>query len=400
MRKRCFALCMAALLLLTACSEERTADPGGEPAVSPESAGNTAHEETTPPAGETEEESVEVVVEPYADIRAESYYDPSAHATYRAGEFQEEDIPTFTFNEGTVLEGSEELQAQIMEAGKNPGLGVRALHEQGITGEGVRVAIIDQNLLLDHPEFAGKIEDYYDTGCDQPADSGSMHAPGVTSLLVGESIGVAPGATVYFAAAPSWNGDSAYYADGLNWIVEQNEKLPEGEKIRVVSVSAAPSGEWSPFTENLELWDQAVEAAQAAGIVVLDCRTGEETGFIASAFFDPTAREDPTACTGGWPDSPQQIDSSQIGVPTSYRTVAEEYWEGEISYQYDGIGGLSWSIPYAAGVLALGWQVAPELDGETMLQLLKDSCATAHDGSRIIDPAAFIEAVREAHGQS
>ena len=397
MRKRCFALCMAALLL-TACSEEQTADPGGESAVSPESAGNTANEETTLPAGETEE-SVEVVVEPYADIR---YFedDPGSKEVYEAGTFREEDIYTFTFNEGTVLEGSEELQAQIMEEGKNPGLGVRALHEQGITGEGVRVAIIDQNLLLDHPEFAGKIEDYYDTGCDQPADSGSMHAPGVTSLLVGESIGVAPGATVYFAAAPSWNGDSAYYADGLNWIVEQNEKLPEGEKIRVVSVSAAPSGEWSPFTENLEMWDQAVEAAQAAGIVVLDCRTGEETGLIASAFFDPTAREDPTACTGGWPSNPMTVSSSEIGVPCSYRTVAEEYWEGEISYQYDGSGGLSWGIPYAAGVLALGWQVAPELDGETMLQLLKDSCATARDGSRIIDPTAFIEAVREAHGQS
>lgn len=135
MRKRCFALCMAALLLLTACSEERTADPGGEPAVSPESAGNTAHEETTPPAGETEEESVEIVVEPYADIR---YFedDPGSKEVYEAGTFREEDIYTFTFNEGTVLEGSEELQAQIMEEGKNPGLGVRALHEQGITGEG------------------------------------------------------------------------------------------------------------------------------------------------------------------------------------------------------------------------------------------------------------------------
>ena len=168
----------------------------------------------------------------------------------------------------------------------------------------------------------------------------------------------------------------------------------------MVSVSAAPSGEWSPFTENLEMYDQAVEAAQAAGIVVLDCRTGEETGFIASAFFDPTAREDPTACTGGWPSNPMTVSPSEIGVPCSYRTVAEEYWEGETSYQYDGSGGLSWGIPYAAGVLALGWQVAPELDGETMLQLLKDSCATAHDGSHIIDPAAFIEAVREAHGQS
>ena len=133
MRKRCFALCMAALLL-TACSEEQTADPGGESAVSPESAGNTANEETTLPAGETEE-SVEVVVEPYADIR---YFedDPGSKEVYEAGTFREEDIYTFTFNEGTVLEGSEELQAQIMEEGKNPGLGVRALHEQGITGEG------------------------------------------------------------------------------------------------------------------------------------------------------------------------------------------------------------------------------------------------------------------------
>jgi hypothetical protein len=37
----------------------------------------------------------------------------------------------------------------------NPGLGVRELHEEGITGKGVTVAIIDQNMILDHPEFQG-----------------------------------------------------------------------------------------------------------------------------------------------------------------------------------------------------------------------------------------------------
>jgi hypothetical protein len=51
-------------------------------------------------------------------------------------------------------------------------------------------------------------------------------------------------------AAPSWNGDSAYQAAALDWIVDQNRALPEGQKIRVVSVSAAPSGPGSPFTQN------------------------------------------------------------------------------------------------------------------------------------------------------
>ena len=398
MWKKSIALLLAAaLLLLPACSEGETANAGDPPPTNTESdrnaAGNEGNEEAT-------EDVVEVTVEPYDDIRAETYFDPADQAIYPEGSFREEDIPTLTFNEGTVLEGSEELQEQLMEAGKNPGLGVRSLHQQGITGEGVRVAIIDQNLLLNHPEFAGKIEAYYDTGCEQPEDAGSMHAPAVTSLLVGESVGVAPGGTGCFAAAPPRTGDRAHYADGLNWIVEQNEQLPEGEKIRVVSVSAAPSGKWSPFEKNLEQWDEAVKAAQEAGILVLDCRSGEETGVISTAFYDPADPENVEACTGGFPSDPYVVPSTEVGVPASYRTVAEEYFEGNPSYQYTGQGGQSWSIPYAAGVLALGWQVAPELDGETMLQLLKDTCATAHDGSHIIDPTAFIEAAREAHGQS
>ena len=41
---------------------------------------------------------------------------------------------------------------RLLEAGKNPGLGVRALHAQGITGRGVGIAIIDNPLLVDHQE--------------------------------------------------------------------------------------------------------------------------------------------------------------------------------------------------------------------------------------------------------
>ena len=84
----------------------------------------------------------------------------------------------------------------------NPGLGIRALHEAGVTGQGITAAIIDQPVIPEHPEFKGKIVKYHYFGADNPPDTGSMHGPAVTSLLVGENIGTAPGAKVYFAAIP------------------------------------------------------------------------------------------------------------------------------------------------------------------------------------------------------
>jgi len=316
--------------------------------------------------------------------------------TLAEDEYDPAQIMTFTFNAGTIFTGHETEAKAVMEAGKNPGLGVRALHDEGITGKGINVAIIDQNLLLDHPEFAGKIAAYYDTGCDQPEDSGSMHGPAVTSLLVGKNTGVAPGAKVYYAAAPSWTGDSAYQAEGLRWIIQQNAALPEGEKIRVVSVSAAPSGEWTFFTANQEQWDAAVAEAQAAGILVLDCRTGSDTCFIWSAFYDPSQPEEVTAMTCGYPSEPDEtgIDEKIICVPASYRTVAEEYEKGVCSYQYTGDGGQSWSVPYAAGVLALGWQIDPSMTAEEAVTLLRESCYQNKNGIHFIDPPAFIDAVR------
>jgi serine protease AprX len=236
----------------------------------------------TSPASNDKKES-DIFLKPFDDIRAVD----NKEGIFKENEYSPDDIITFTFNEGTILEGNEKLQEEIMNNGKNPGLGIRDLHKEGITGKGINVAIIDQNLLLHHPEFDGKIVEYYDTGCEQAADRGSMHAPAVTSILVGNTIGVAPDAKVYFAAAPSWTGDSEFYAKGLYWIIEENKKLPEGEKIRVVSVSAGPSGDGSPFTKNLNMWDEAVLAAQEEGILVLDCRNNRKTGFIAPAFYDP-----------------------------------------------------------------------------------------------------------------
>lgn len=294
---------------------------------------------------------------------------------------------------------AEPIVQSLLEQGKNPGLGVRVLHQQGLIGKGITVAIIDQNLALDtkgafdHPEYAGKILKYKDFGTEQGSSRGSMHGPAVVSLLVGETIGTAPGARLYFAAVPSWKQDAQYYADALNWLVDENENLPADQKIRAVSVSAAPSGQGSPFNKNNAAWDKAYERATQAGMLVLDCT--EDKGQTAPCYYDLADPENVSKCTPGWPGmSVQQEFGKRILVPTSLRSQAEEYNFGQVAYQFTGRGGLSWSIPYLAGVLAMGWQIRPDLTGPQMMDLIFQS-AYDQTGMKVINPPAFIDAVKK-----
>ena len=292
-------------------------------------------------------------------------------------------ISTLTFNEKTIWPDTNAMLPgrkpdELLKKAMSPGLGVRQLHQQGITGKGVNVAIIDQPLYQDHPEFAGKIAAYYDSGCKSES---SMHGPAVASLLVGTNCGTAPDAKLYYAAAPSWLKDAEYYAKSIDWIIEQNTKLPAGQKIRVVSVSAAPSGEGSPFDKNQQMWDEACSRAEAAGILVLDCT--QHHGIIASCWINSEFPEDVNKCMGGLPDDTSfKPMESRIYAPTCPRTTAEQYNKNRFSYQYCGKGGLSWAIPYVTGVLAMGWQVNPGLEPQQMKELLFNSAADGQNGAK------------------
>ncbi len=307
-------------------------------------------------------------------------------------------IRTLTFNLETIWPEPAKMPPgydpnEILTKAINPGLGVRQLHQQGFTGAGVSVAIIDQPLYQDHPEYVGKIAAYYDTGCDG-AES-SMHGPAVASLLVGSNCGTAPGARVYYAAAPSWKKDAAYYARALDWIISQNELLPPSEKIRVVSVSAAPSGPGSPFERNQVQWDEACTRAKAAGILVLDCTT--HRGLIGRCWYDPNDPENADKCTPGTPGQSPWFDPNDILAPASIRTTAQHYdYQGRNSYIYWGRGGLSWSIPYCAGVLALGWEIRPGLTADQMVEMLLQSAYVTVDGAKIINPQEFIRGLTDA----
>lgn len=301
-------------------------------------------------------------------------------------------IKTFWFNEQTVWpEQYAAFAKKLLIKGKNPGFGIRNLHKQGITGNGVTLAIIDQNICLDHPEYSGKIIEYHDMGCNQPGNKSSMHGPAVASLLVGDSIGTAPGAKIYFVAAPSWTGDAKYQADALNWIVDKNKSLPEGKKIRAVSVSGAPSGPGSPFTKNNKSWDKAYSRAINSGLLVIDCT--QNFGITGSCRYNINDPDNIKLSTSEINPS----KDTRVLIPCSQRTTAQEYDLGQFSYQFTGRGGLSWAEPYLVGVLALGWQLRPDISGDEMLKLAFSTAYIDKNGSRFIHPNEFINAVRSYH---
>lgn len=207
-----------------------------------------------------------------------------------------------------------------------------------------------------------------------------------------EHTGVAPGVKIYYAAVPSWFLDAAYIARALDWIVAENRRLPAKAKIRVVSVSASPSGQGSPFTKNKELWDKSCAQAEQEGIRVLDCTT--HRGIIGAWWYDINNHNSIDGCRPGYPGLSNSTRKEQFLVPTSPRTSAEEYQKGRFGYQYTGRGGLGWAIPYAAGVMALDWRLRPDLTPEKMEELLFKT-AYVKDGYQFINPREFIKAVKE-----
>jgi subtilisin family serine protease len=328
-------------------------------------------------------------VEPFQDIRFKDL-------TNIENQLDSDMIRTLKYNEKTVWPLSYERYAdEIMEMGKDPGLGIRSIHALGITGQNVNVAIIDQNLCADyHPEYTDNIVEYFDTGCNTSNTKGSNHGPSVVSLLVGKTLGVAPDAKVYYVAAPTWTGDAKFIADGLDWIVKKNSELPVDQKIRVVSVSAGPSGEGSPFTKNRELWDQAYQRAVDSNILVLDCTSHHRLN--SACYYDIFNRNDITKCLPGWPDSDMLNPDSYkdvICTPSSLRTAAEQYDKGDYSFSYSGKAGVSWSVPYLAGVIALGWQVNPDLSSEQITDYIFETAYIYNGYYRIINPVAFIEKI-------
>lgn len=281
---------------------------------------------------------------------------------------------------------------EIIEIGKNPGLGIRDLHNQGITGQGINVAIIDQPLLPGHEEYKDKVVKYTAIECEDVEPQ--MHGPAVASILVGTDCGVAPSASLYYWAEPSWKRDYIYRTTALDQIIEHNKNKPLDEKIRVVSVSKG----FDPDEDNLSMWREKIEEAEENGIIVVHCSDEGNKGFFGigcKLYEDRDNPENYDICY--FANNNSFLKSKDfLYVPIDNRTTAD--YKGENDYTFWSSGGLSWGAPYLAGVIALGYQVNPNLPQEEVYQYLRETGVPFNDnGGCIINPKAFIQKINESN---
>lgn len=297
---------------------------------------------------------------------------------------------------------------EILEAGKDPGLGIRALHQQGIDGTGVGIAIIDQPLLTGHEQYKDNLMLYERVHCR--GEEAAMHGPAVASLAVGKDTGVAPGAKLYYIATThGHNGDNGYQfdagilADCIDRVVEINGQLPDGEKIRVISISRG-------FNEQDEGYDRMLEAiahAEKNGIFVLTTSPQVYASFQLygldrdiSGEADDLSAYHPAAWISEQYYAWMATQEHLLLVPAGGRTYASA--NGVWQYEWDYTGGMSWGVPWMAGFYALCCQVDPDLTPERFIEAAEqagktievEANGTTYSIGKVVDPAGTIDLLK------
>ncbi len=291
---------------------------------------------------------------------------------------------------------------EIIENGKNPGLGIKELHKEGITGEGVNVAIIDQKFLPNHKEYSESIARYEEM--DEMEFGPQMHGSAVSSLLVGKECGVAPGSKLhYFAMADGNAGDR--FSSQIERLIEYNKNLPKEEKIKVVSISNGLIGKLNKDPDKQKELIETIREAEKEGMIIIFPGFGRiddtfeflGTGSSSEDKDNPDNYEEWLSFKQrGYKMNPKQKEKSVL-VPSDYRAMAS--WKGDGQYQVNGVGGISWATPYLAGVFALALQVNPELKKKEILEKIEQTATKNKNGLKIINPKGLIELIKSGTGK-
>jgi subtilisin len=286
--------------------------------------------------------------------------------------------------------------ASILEEKRDWGhrvLGIDELHEAGITGVGVVVAILDTGVDAQHPGLAGQVissPNHTNSPTSSDRQGHGTHCAGIVAEKAdgGGLVGVAPSAKIHAGKVLGDNGS------GLSSGIANGIRAATASGVDVISMSlggpAPDSATRAAITEAVKSGVWVVCAAGNEGPGESPSYPGNYPDVVCVAAVDEAGN------VARFSSRNREVDIAAPGV-----SILSTYPGG----RYASLSGTSMATPYVAGVFALlrgevkkrGLRI-PSLSKvlEIMAKTAKDITPSGRDtasGAGLIQPKQLIEAV-------
>ncbi len=212
-------------------------------------------------------------------------------------------------------------------------------------GTGVKVAVLDTGIDLDHPDLAvaGNVTFVPNTTSGDDDNGHGTLVAGIVAALDNDIgvIGVAPEASLYAVKVLNQNGSGvmSVILSGIEWAVDNN--------MQVINMSFGGAMGW-PYSLR-----DALDNAYNAGIVIV---AGAGNGGNASGEGDNVwspARSAPVIAVGATDQQDARYSSSSTGYTLDLAAPGVNTYSTAMGGDYGYMTGTSASSPHVAGVAAL-----------------------------------------------
>ena len=311
-------------------------------------------------------------------------------------------------------------------------IGARSLWEQGVTGAGVNVAVIDTGVAaVDELTAPGKLVAAVDLSSEQSDQSAAYldsfgHGTHVAGIIAGRQVGadpaladqhpewflgVAPDAGIVSVKVAGRDGTVSLSSliTGIDWVIANADELD----IRVINLAFNGDSGASYLGDPLTA---AVERAWNAGIVVVTAagNSGADAQGLGSPATDPFViavggleATDTGFVTPDWTSRGDGVRNPDLAAPGAHieslrapGSMADlDHPEGFVDQQRFLASGSSQSAAVTAGAVALLLEARPELSPDQVKRLLVDSADPISQGDPTFTGAGALNVAAAALNQ-
>ncbi|MER7706021.1 S8 family serine peptidase [Kitasatospora sp. NPDC097605] len=282
-------------------------------------------------------------------------------------------------------------------------IGAPAAWRSGLTGQGVKVAVLDTGIDGGHPDLAGSLGESSDfTGGTAGVNDADGHGTHVASIVGGDGAasggrfkGVAPDAELLVGKVldDQGNGQESWVLQGLEWAAAR-------APIVNISLTGAPTDGTDPMAQAVNTLSERygtlfVAAAGNSGRAGTVGTPGSADAALTVGAVDRADRLSPLSSQGPRTgDHAVKPDLTAPGSDIVAARAAGTTGPSPVGDQYTAISGTSMAAPHVAGAAALLLQQHPDWKGPQLKAALTSSARPAADQSSYQQGAGRLDVAR------